>query len=278
MMMSAPVPDWIADVMRDCRSLAFTVSILRVMPSCFFASCTILPLSRASEAGTKSVHRSQWTFFSWARAGPEPLASMAAMPPAPFKSLRRAMRVMVALPRNFVGSEKETRRDVCWELRQATRFHAGTRTTLSRYELRLRPLTLDGAGRESGHVVLDEEGVDDGNRDRAEQGRRHQLAPVEDVAAHQLGDRPDRHGANLGLGEEDQRVQELVLRQGEGEDAGRDEARPAQGQDDLDQRLQPARAVDSRRILELARHGAEVAEQQPGAERDQQGGIGQDHR
>src|SRR6185437_209453 len=200
MMTSAPVPDWIAEVMRDCRSLAFTVSILRVMPSCFLASCTTLPLSRASEAGTKSVHRSQLTFFSWASAGPVPLANMAAMPPAPFKSLRRAMRVMVALPRNFVCLERK-RVVMCWELRQATRFHAGTRTTLSRYELRLRPLTLDGAGRQSGHVVFDEEGVDDGDRDRAEQGRCHQLAPVEDVAAHQLGDRPDRHGADLGLGE-----------------------------------------------------------------------------
>jgi hypothetical protein len=32
MVMSAPVPDWIADVMRDCRSLALIVSRLSVMP------------------------------------------------------------------------------------------------------------------------------------------------------------------------------------------------------------------------------------------------------
>jgi hypothetical protein len=40
--------------------------------------------------------------------------------------------------------------------------------------------------------VLDEEGVDEGNRDRAEQGARHERPPVEDVAAHQFGEDPDR--------------------------------------------------------------------------------------
>src|SRR5918994_1957201 len=35
MMMSAPAPDWIAEVMRDCRSLALTVSTLSVIPSAF---------------------------------------------------------------------------------------------------------------------------------------------------------------------------------------------------------------------------------------------------
>jgi hypothetical protein len=35
MMMSAPAPDWIAEVMRDCRSLALTVSSLSVMPVAF---------------------------------------------------------------------------------------------------------------------------------------------------------------------------------------------------------------------------------------------------
>ena len=32
MMMSGPVPDWIAEVMRACRSLALMVSTLSVMP------------------------------------------------------------------------------------------------------------------------------------------------------------------------------------------------------------------------------------------------------
>jgi hypothetical protein len=35
MVMSAPLPDWIADVIRDCRSLALIVSSLSVMPVAF---------------------------------------------------------------------------------------------------------------------------------------------------------------------------------------------------------------------------------------------------
>ena len=91
--------------MRDCRSLALTVSSLSVMPVAFLHSCVIGPLSSVSEAGTKSAQRSQWTVVSWARAGARPLARMAAMPPvcaatAPdpdnFRKLRRAMRVMIS--------------------------------------------------------------------------------------------------------------------------------------------------------------------------------------
>jgi hypothetical protein len=103
MMMSAPAPDWIAEVMRDCRSLALTVSSLRLMPVAFLHSYVILPLSKASEAGTKSVHLSQCIDCSCANAGARPLARMAAIPPAcaatapdpdNFRRRRRAMRVM----------------------------------------------------------------------------------------------------------------------------------------------------------------------------------------
>src|SRR5215813_2018826 len=97
-MISAPEPDWIAEVMRDCRSLAFTVSTLRVIPVAFLQSCVNLPFSRVSDAGTKSVHRSQWSVVSCAKAGARPLAMIAAMPPDAdsFKTLRRAMRAMIS--------------------------------------------------------------------------------------------------------------------------------------------------------------------------------------
>ena len=131
MMRSAPVPDWIAEVMRDCRSLALTVSTLRLKPSAFLHSCVIGPLSSTSEAGTKSAQRSQWTVVSCARAGARPLARMPARPPAcaamapdadSFRTLRRAMRAMISS------------RDCCaLELRVACagttrhRSHAGAR-------------------------------------------------------------------------------------------------------------------------------------------------------
>src|SRR6266849_9403914 len=47
---------------------------------------------------------------------------------------------------------------------------------------RRRASALHRAGRQTGDVVLHEERVDDGDRHRAEQRRRHELAPVEDVA------------------------------------------------------------------------------------------------
>src|SRR5262245_2872261 len=71
-----------------------------------------------------------------------------------------------------------------------------------------RRLRLDRARSETCDVVLHEERVDDGHRHRAQQGRGHELAPVEDVAPDQLGDGPHRHRADLALGQEDQRVEE----------------------------------------------------------------------
>ena len=84
---------------------------------------------------------------------------------------------------------------------------------------------FDRSGGQAGHVVLDEERINDRYRDRAEQRRGHKLPPIEDIAADQFGNGTDRHRTDRGVGQEDQRVEEFVLRQGEGEDAGRDESR-----------------------------------------------------
>src|SRR5215510_3170726 len=56
---------------------------------------------------------------------------------------------------------------------------------------------LHGAG-EAGDVVLHEEGVDERDRHRAQQGPGHERAPEEHVAADQLGDDPHRHRLLLG--------------------------------------------------------------------------------
>ena len=58
-------------------------------------------------------------------------------------------------------------------------------------------LPFDGA-RERGDVVLDEERVDEGDGDRAQESAGHERAPVEDVAAHELGENPDRNRLLLG--------------------------------------------------------------------------------
>ena len=127
-------------------------------------------------------------------------------------------------------------------------------------------------------VVLDEERVDDRHRDRAQQRARHQRPPEEHVAADQLGGDADRHRLLLGRGQEHQRVDELVPRQREGEDAGRQDAGHRHRDDDVEHRLPARRAVDAGAFLELLRDRLEVAHHQPGAERDQEGRIGQDQR
>src|SRR5436190_7521280 len=66
----------------------------------------------------------------------------------------------------------------------------------------------------AGDVMLDEERVDKGDRDRADQRTGHQRAPVEHVAADQLGGHAHRHGLLLGRGQEHQRVDEFIPRQG----------------------------------------------------------------
>jgi hypothetical protein len=59
MIRSGPAPDWIAEVMRGCRSLALTVSKVIFMPKAFSASGSISLRSSWSDAGTKSFHLSQ---------------------------------------------------------------------------------------------------------------------------------------------------------------------------------------------------------------------------
>src|SRR5438552_2291517 len=58
--------------------------------------------------------------------------------------------------------------------------------------------------------MLDEEGVDEGDRDRAQEGAGHERTPVEDVAAHELGEDPDRDRLLLGRREEDEGVEVLL--------------------------------------------------------------------
>src|SRR5436305_9166698 len=100
MMMSGQLCDWIAAVVRGCRSLRPIVSMLTLKPSAFSASASIVLRRISSPAGTKSFHFSQLTVVVWANAGAWPVARMPAMPPAPeaFRNLRRVTRTMWFLP------------------------------------------------------------------------------------------------------------------------------------------------------------------------------------
>src|SRR4051812_17847725 len=125
-------------------------------------------------------------------------------------------------------------------------------------------------------VVLDEEGIEHDEGQRADEGAGHQRAPAIDVAVDELVHDRDRHGLVDRRGDEGQRVDELVPAQGQREDRGRDQARDRERQDDLGEDLPAARAVDQGALLELVGDRLEVPHQQPGRERDQDRRIDQD--
>ena len=78
--MSAPAPDWMAAVMRGCRSLALMVSSVTSAPSALDAS-GICRFSSTSDSGMKSTQRTQWSLVPCAKAGARRAARMPSMPP-----------------------------------------------------------------------------------------------------------------------------------------------------------------------------------------------------
>src|SRR5262245_38150591 len=133
-----------------------------------------------------------------------------------------------------------------------------------------RPSALDGAG-QTRHVVFHKERVDEGHRDGAEEGSRHQLPPEVDVTANQLRDHPHRHRLPRRRGQEHEGVDELVPGQGEGEDPGRQDPGDGDGEDDPHHRPEAGGPVDARALLELPGNGLEVPHEEPGTERNEKG-------
>src|SRR2546425_4127262 len=111
-------------------------------------------------------------------------------------------------------------------------------------------LSLHGAG-EARDVILDEKGIDERHRHRAEQRAGHELPPEIDVAADELGDDPDRDRLAFRRRQEDEGVNELGPGQHEGEDPRRQDARHGDGEDDAHHGAEPRRPVDTRALLEL---------------------------
>src|SRR6185437_1200788 len=201
-------------------------------------------------AMSRSIGDSSLTILSPISTWPEVIVSSPA-----------TMRSVVVLPQPE-GPTRTTN-----SLSRISRLTSFTACTSSYFVLRPRMRTCAIASAfhragEPGDVMLDEEGIDQRHRDRAEQRAGHQRAPEEDVAADELGGDADRHGLLLGRGEEDERVDELVPRQGEGEDAGRQDAGHGDREDDVDHRLPARRAVDARAFLELLGDRLEVSHQQ----------------
>src|SRR5947208_1286778 len=204
------------------------------------------------------------------------LCSSIRISPDEISSSPATMRSVVVLPQPEGPTSTTNSRS--W----ISRFTSLTAWTSSYFLLRFfsrtRAISTLHAAGHSGDIVLDEERIDDGDRNRADQRAGHERPPEEDVAADQLRDHAHRHRLLLGRGEEHQRVDELVPGQREGEDAGRQDAWQGDRQDDVQHRLPARGAVDARAFLQLLRDGLEVAHHQPGAERDEERGIGEDQR
>src|SRR3954451_16625976 len=82
----------------------------------------------------------------------------------------------------YTNPSRSMRPNHCWLRRSCGRFLGFLLSLIDAAPT----LFLDRSG-QAGDVVLDEERVDEGHRQRAEQRTRHQWAPVVDVALDQLG-------------------------------------------------------------------------------------------
>src|SRR5438034_7852955 len=101
-MMSAPLPDWTAAVMRGCRSLALMNSNVTSAPSAFDASGACR-LSSTSASGMKSTQRTMWSFVPCANAGAVRVASIPASPaPAMPTNVRRCKGVWLVIASSLV--------------------------------------------------------------------------------------------------------------------------------------------------------------------------------
>src|SRR2546428_2375583 len=97
-MMSAPLPDWMAAVMRGCRSLALMNSKVTSAPSALLASGACR-LSSTSASGMKSTHRTMCSLVPCAKAGARPAAVSATTAPVPCRNVRRLIAdVVIGLP------------------------------------------------------------------------------------------------------------------------------------------------------------------------------------
>jgi hypothetical protein len=122
-----------------------------------------------------------------------------------------------------------------------------------------------------------DEDVERDDRDGGDDGRGHQLAPVEDVAVDEEIE-PHRHRDGRLVLDEDERVEELVPGEREGEDRRGHQARGGQRQQHAQERGDAAGAVDQGRLLQLLGQRLEEADEQPGAERHREGRVREEQR
>src|SRR5918996_3074280 len=125
---------------------------------------------------------------------------------------------------------------------------------------------------------VEEDVVEQGDRDARDERGREQPLPEEDVAADELGGDADRDRLLLRARDERERVDELVEGEREGEDDDRQDPGQRDGEDDAPKRAEARGPVDERRVLEVGRDRLEEAHQEPGGEGDRERGVDEHER
>src|SRR5262249_30524937 len=128
----------------------------------------------------------------------------------------------------------------------------------------LRPTaarSLDGASRDAADEAVEEKIVRDRHRDARDQRRRHQFAPVEDIAANEVGRDPQGDRLFLRRGDKRQGIDELLHRQRECKNDHGQYRRRRERQHRLHEGPQHGAPVDDRGFLDFARYRFEESHQ-----------------
>src|SRR5918999_3086731 len=134
------------------------------------------------------------------------------------------------------------------------------------------------AARKTLDEAVEEDVVEQSDRDAGDERGSEQPLPEEDVAADQLGWHADGDGLRVRARDEGERVDELVEGEREREDDDGEDPWDRDGQDDPPERSQPGGAVHLGGVLELPRDRLEEAHQEPRGEGDREGGVDEHER
>src|ERR671918_298487 len=134
------------------------------------------------------------------------------------------------------------------------------------------------AARKTLDEAVEEDVVEEGDRDAGDERGGKQPLPEEDVAADELGRHADGDRLRVRARDEGERVDELVEGEREREDDDGEDPRDRDREDDPPERPQSGGAVHLGGILELPRDRLEEAHQEPGGEGDREGGVDEHER
>src|SRR6476620_2104572 len=128
----------------------------------------------------------------------------------------------------------------------------------NRISMRTGRGSFDGSGDASGRYPSLDRKEKQKDRQRRDDGRRHDRAPVDIVVAEELVE-AQRQGLEVGLRQEGERKQIFRPAQQEGISSGRHEARQHDRADDQPDNLPPRGAVNDGGFVEALRYGHQIA-------------------